>query len=215
LAGIACYGEQYPGEALLADVTLKTAVPPSEARVYVNSRGVVTMFAMSETVRRVVVIAPRERLPECAERAWLQERLETAGCGGTQIGEVAWSNTFRVQRRVADAMRRGSVVLAGDSVHTHSPVGGQGMNVGLRDAWTLAEKLTQVLSNTATDALLDDYERERLPVARAVVRRTHLLTSVLAHPHPFLRVARERVGPAIAGLPLVYKPLIRRLALTA
>lgn len=215
LAGIDFRGAQYPGEALLADVLVQTRVPANEARVHVNARGVVTMFAMNEALRRIVVIAPREKLPQHAERAWLQERVRDAGYGDAEIREVVWSNAFRVQRRVAGAMRRGSILLAGDSVHTHSPVGGQGMNVGLHDAWNLAEKLARVLSNAASSEILDAYERERLPVARSVVRRTHVLTRALAHPHPFLRVARERIAPAIAGLPLVYKPVIRRLALTA
>jgi 2-polyprenyl-6-methoxyphenol hydroxylase-like FAD-dependent oxidoreductase len=89
------------------------------------------------------------------------------------------------------------------------------MNVGLRDAWNLAAKLAAVLSDEAPEGLLDLYERERLPVAKSVVRRTDLLTRALAHPHPLLRLTRERIAPRIARLPIVYGPVIRRLSLTA
>ena len=112
-------------------------------------------------------------------------------------------------------MRRGNVLLAGDSVHTHSPVGGQGMNIGLHDAWNLADKLARVLSGEAPASLLDAYERERLRVARGVLRRTDVLTRALAHPNPLLRVTRERIAPVLAGVPAIYGPMIRRLSLTA
>lgn len=206
-AGIAFEGESYPGTALLADAPVETKIPVNEARVHVDAHGVVTMFPMNEHLRRVVIIAPGEELPSSADRAWLHDRLQRAGYADARIGEPVWSNAFRVHRRIACAMRRGSVFLAGDSVHTHSPVGGQGMNVGLHDAWCLAEKFAE--------GLLDAYERERLPVAKRVVRSTHALTRVLAHPNPFLRVTRERIAPRIAGLPMIYEPVLRRLSLTA
>lgn len=215
LTGIEFRGGSYPGTALLADMPVRTTVPANEARVHVNRHGVVTMFPMSAEFRRVVVIAPREILPQTAAREWMQERLQAAGYAGVEIGEPVWSNGFRVHRRIASAMRRGSIFLAGDSVHAHSPVGGQGMNVGLRDAWSLAEKLAAVLAREAPESLLDSYERERLAAAKAVLRRTHTLTRALAHPHPFLRIARESIAPAIAEFPAVYGPMIRRLSLTA
>lgn len=214
-AGITFDGESYPGTALLADTQLDTDVPVNEARVHVHEHGVVTMFPLDEHLRRVVVIAPLEDLPEHADRQWLQERLKSAGYANVRVAQPVWSNAFQVHRRIASAMRRGNVFLAGDSVHTHSPVGGQGMNIGLHDAWALASKLSRVLHGAASDELLDEYERERLPVARAVVRRTHVLTRALAHPHPLLRMTRERIAPQLARLPLVYEPMIRKLSLTA
>lgn len=214
-AGIEYTGCSYPGTALLADSLVRTSVPANEARVHVSGGTIVTMFPMSESLRRIVVISPREQLPYRADRKWLQERLRHAGYREAEVEDTLWSNGFRVHRRIANAMRRGGIFLAGDSVHTHSPVGGQGMNVGLHDAWNLAFKLARVLGGEAPPSLLDDYERERLPVARSVLRRTHVLTRALAHPHPVVRAARERVAPAIAGLPIVYGPVIRRLSLTA
>ena len=213
--GVRFEGAAYPGTVLLADASVQTAVPANEARVHVHENGVVTMFPMSAVQRRVVVIAPREALPDRAQRERLEARLRCAGCDDVVIEEIDWSNSFRVQRRVASAMRSGRVFLAGDSVHAHSPVGGQGMNVGLRDAWNLASKLAGVLSGEEAETLLDQYERERLPVAKSIVRHTDLLTRALAHPHPLLRLTRERIAPRLARLPLVYGPVIRSLSLTA
>jgi 2-polyprenyl-6-methoxyphenol hydroxylase-like FAD-dependent oxidoreductase len=214
-AGIAFPGVAYPGTALLADVPVTTKLPANEARVHVYDGGVLTMFPMDARLRRIVAISPGESLPECADAQWLQDRLERAGYEDCIVEPPLWSNAFRVHRRVATAMRAGNVLLAGDSAHTHSPVGGQGMNIGLHDAYSLAAKLARVLHGDAPETLLDTYEHERLPVARSVVRRTDMLTRALLHPHPALRLARETLAPALVRMPVVYRPVIRALSLTA
>jgi len=71
---------------------------------------------------------------------------------------------------VADTWRRGSVFLAGDAVHQHSPSGGFGMNTGLGDAVDLSWKLAAALDGWGGPALLDSYEAERRPVAGRIVR---------------------------------------------
>ncbi len=212
-AGIAFEGGTYPDGALLADVRVVTNVPPNEARVHIAREGIVTMFPMNEELRRIVVIAPEEALPQEATRAWLQQRLARTHFEGTEVsGDPVWSSSFRAHHRVARHMRRGNLFLAGDAAHTHSPVGGQGMNIGLHDAWNLGWKLAAVLSGDAPESLLDTYERERLPIAGEVVRRTDVLTKALAHPHPVARLGRELFSPLIARIPLVNGPLVRELS---
>lgn len=212
-AGIAFEGGTYPEGAVLADVHVDTAIALNEARVHLDRRSIVTMFPMNENIRRVVVISPGEELPQSASRVWLQQRLERARFDGSAItGEPVWSNRFQAHRRVARHMRRGNIFLAGDAAHTHSPVGGQGMNIGLHDAWNLGWKLSHVLSGESSQSLLDTYERERLPVAGEVVRRTDVLTKALAHPNPMARIARELFAPLVARIPLVNAPLVRELS---
>jgi 2-polyprenyl-6-methoxyphenol hydroxylase-like FAD-dependent oxidoreductase len=91
---------------------------------------------------------------------------------GLDIGNVNWFSTYRVHHRVASAFRAGRVFLLGDSAHIHSPVGGQGMNTGIGDATNLAWKLAAVLKAQATDAILESYEKERIPFAQRLVRTT-------------------------------------------
>jgi hypothetical protein len=67
------------------------------------------------------------------------------------------------------AYRKGRVLLAGDAAHLHSPLGGQGLNLGLGDAMNLGWKLTAALRGTAPVDLLDSYASERLPVGAAVL----------------------------------------------
>lgn len=65
--------------------------------------------------------------------------------------------------------RKGRVLLAGDAAHIHSPLGGQGLNLGLGDAMNLGWKLASTIRGDAPPDLLDSYERERHPAAADVL----------------------------------------------
>ena len=79
---------------------------------------------------------------------------------------------FTDMTRQAAAYREGRVLLAGDAAHVHSPVGGQGLNIGVQDAVNLGWKLAQVVNGTSPESLLDTYHAERHPVAARVLRNT-------------------------------------------
>jgi putative polyketide hydroxylase len=79
-------------------------------------------------------------------------------------GALPWQSTVRT----ADRYRQGRVFLAGDAAHIMPPWGGFGANTGIQDAHNLAWKLAAVLNDHAPDELLDTYQSEREPVARAV-----------------------------------------------
>ena len=69
----------------------------------------------------------------------------------------------------ATAYRRGRVLLAGDAAHIHSPLGGQGLNLGLGDAMNLGWKLAATIRGDAPAGLLDSYLSERHPVGAQVL----------------------------------------------
>ncbi len=85
-----------------------------------------------------------------------------------RLTDASWLSLYRVNVRMVAKYRIGNVFLAGDAAHVHSPAGGQGMNTGIQDAYNLGWKLEAVLKG-ASDALLDTYEEERLPVAASVL----------------------------------------------
>jgi 3-(3-hydroxy-phenyl)propionate hydroxylase len=129
--------------------------------------------------------------------------------------------TFRAQ--VADRWRSGRVFLAGDAAHLSPPFVGQGMGLGLRDVHQLAWKLAAVLGGEADDDLLDTYQAEREPHARALIGVAQLLGRLMTRGgrvgdvlrHGALAVARRI--PAAARLatdsrtpPLVAGPLVER-----
>ena len=69
----------------------------------------------------------------------------------------------------ATAYRSGRVLLAGDAAHIHSPLGGQGLNLGLGDAMNLGWKLAAAIRGDSPTDLLDSYQRERYPVGAQIL----------------------------------------------
>ena len=69
----------------------------------------------------------------------------------------------------ATAYRQGRVFLAGDACHIHSPLGGQGLNLGLGDAMNLGWKLASVIRGETADALLETYAAERHPIGAQIL----------------------------------------------
>ncbi|MBW8771196.1 MAG: FAD-dependent monooxygenase [Gemmatimonadetes bacterium] len=102
----------------------------------------------------------------------LQSAIDDATGGGVRVHDPAWLAHFRLHHRQASHYRSGRVFLAGDAAHIHSPVGAQGMNTGMQDAWNLGWKLALVLRGAAHASLLDTYEAERWPVGHALLRGT-------------------------------------------
>ncbi len=104
------------------------------------------------------------------------------------------------------------MLLAGDAAHVHSPAGGQGMNTGIQDAYNLGWKLDAVLRGRAGDRLLDTYQEERLPVARAVLTGSDLGHSAVFSPHPVMTLLRDRVLVPALRLPAVQAAMLDRVA---
>jgi 3-(3-hydroxy-phenyl)propionate hydroxylase len=94
----------------------------------------------------------------------MQARLK----GFVDIGkpfDIVGYNFYTVHQRVAKAFRKGRAILAGDSAHVNSPIGGMGLNSGVHDAFNLADKFARIWRGEDADALLDRYERQRRHIA--------------------------------------------------
>jgi 2-polyprenyl-6-methoxyphenol hydroxylase-like FAD-dependent oxidoreductase len=104
---------------------------------------------------------------------------------GTDFGvhSPGWVTRFGDATRLAERYRVGRVLLAGDAAHIHPPLGGQGLNLGVQDAFNLGWKLAAEVDGWAPDALLDSYQTERHPVAAEVLDNTRAL-AVLTSPEP-------------------------------
>jgi 3-(3-hydroxy-phenyl)propionate hydroxylase len=75
--------------------------------------------------------------------------------------KVVHQSIYSVHQRVAQQLRKGRVLLAGDAAHVNNPLGGFGLNSGIHDAFCLGEKLAKVLSEAAPEGLMDLYHRQR------------------------------------------------------
>ncbi|WP_295788628.1 NAD(P)/FAD-dependent oxidoreductase, partial [uncultured Microbacterium sp.] len=112
----------------------------------------------------------RDEVPDAAD--FLRDAV--ARRTGVEV-DIASASSFGVRRAVAPALRRGRVIVVGDAAHEVSPIGGQGMNLGLLDALTLAPLLVPWVRGGDGDGL-NRWERDRLASARHAARLAFLNT---------------------------------------
>jgi 2-polyprenyl-6-methoxyphenol hydroxylase-like FAD-dependent oxidoreductase len=129
---------------------------------------------LGDGVYRVVVpaegVAEDRTVPPTLEEFKRQLRATA----GTDFGvhSPRWLSRFGDATRQAERYRVGRVLLAGDAAHVHPPTGGQGLNLGVQDAFNLGWKLAAEIRGWAPEGLLDSYETERHPVAADVLNNS-------------------------------------------
>lgn len=183
LAGIGFPGEAATVETLLGEMEV-TEDPEKIAAVVEDVRRTQLRFGVSpgkDGVCRVVVPADgvREDRTSPPTLEDFKERLRAVA--GTDFGvhSPRWMSRFGDATRQAEHYRAGRVLLAGDAAHIHPPTGGQGLNLGVQDAFNLGWKLAAEVHGWAPEGLLDSYHSERHPVGAAVLDNTRAQITLL------------------------------------
>ena len=137
-------------------------------------------FAIGKLDGGRVGVALRDEQVERGEPSERDLREALVRLYGTDFGvhDVGYLSRFSDATRQAAAYRAGRVLVAGDAAHVHSPMGGQGLNLGVHDAVNLGWKLARVVHGTSREALLDTYQAERHPIAARVLRTTMAQTAL-------------------------------------
>ncbi|RFM29037.1 FAD-dependent oxidoreductase [Deminuibacter soli] len=99
----------------------------------------------------------------------LQDVLRRVSNTDVTLTALHVATTWTDRARQATTYREGRVLLAGDAAHIHSPLGGQGLNLGLGDAMNLGWKLAATIQGKAPEGLLDSYYNERHPIGVQVL----------------------------------------------
>ncbi|MET0207945.1 MAG: FAD-dependent monooxygenase, partial [Burkholderiaceae bacterium] len=170
--GIGFPGAPYEHVFFVADVEMTGTMVADEVNVHLWKEGFHLLFPMrGEQHWRIVGIVPP---PLRRDDVRFEEMLPSIreALGTIHVRTCSWFSTYRIHHRAAERFRDGRCFLLGDAAHIHSPVGAQGMNTGLQDAYNLAWKLALVTSGRANTTLLDSYEAERIPVARRLLITT-------------------------------------------
>jgi 2-polyprenyl-6-methoxyphenol hydroxylase-like FAD-dependent oxidoreductase len=182
--GFSFEGGSYPQEFVLGDIEADGGLEAGAINSFADGGGVAMFFPLgSPTTWRVIGMrAQRERAPrETSDDASpvgpltldeLQSIVAVPTAGTVTVRDPAWLSNFRLHHRQVARYRQGRVFLVGDAAHIHSPVGAQGMNTGIQDAWNLGWKLALVLRGQANEELLDSYQAERWPVGRTLLKYT-------------------------------------------
>ncbi|MFE7558511.1 FAD-dependent monooxygenase [Kitasatospora sp. NPDC057500] len=184
--GVGFPGEPATVETLIGDLEL-AADPAEVAAVVERVRRTELRFGVAPDVdgrpgvARVIVpadgIAEDRATPPTLEE--FKARLRAVA--GTDFGArtAHWLSRFGDATRQAERYRVGRVLLAGDAAHIHPPTGGQGLNLGVQDAFNLGWKLAAEVDGRAPEGLLDSYHAERHPVGARVLTNTRAQMTLL------------------------------------
>jgi FAD binding domain len=205
-----------PMRFLLADVTIDWDRPPNEVQVWFHRDGVMGALPFGAQKWRLIIEcaadADANAEPDDVTLSLVRQIIAERVAADISIRDPVWLSDFRINARMVDRFRDGRVFIAGDAAHIHSPLGGQGIATGIQDASNLAWKLAAVLRESAPDSLLDTYEEERKPIARAVLRGTTVASQVVFAMSPVLRFVRERIVFPILGTQFVQQRLFKRVS---
>lgn len=194
LLGVGFPGEAAQTEWLLGEVTI--TMPADEVaavsdRVRQTHRGF-GIGPAGDGLYRAVVPAASVTEDRSVPPTMDEFRTQLLAFASTDFGahDPKWLSRFSDATRLAEHYRVGRVLLAGDAAHVHPPLGGQGLNLGIQDAFNLGWRLAAEVDGWAPDGLLDGYETERRPVAEDVLTITRA-QSVLLSPEPGPQAVRR------------------------
>ncbi|MGW7362525.1 FAD-dependent monooxygenase [Streptomyces sp. NPDC054841] len=183
LLGVGFPGEAAKVETLLGEMEL-TEDPDTIAAVIAEVRRTQLRFGATPSgdgMYRVVVPADGVAEDRAATPTLEEFKQQLRATAGTDFGAHSprWLSRFGDATRQAERYRVGRVLLAGDAAHIHPPTGGQGLNLGVQDAFNLGWKLAAAVNGWAPEGLLDSYHAERHPVGARVLDNTRAQITLL------------------------------------
>ncbi|GCE28301.1 oxygenase [Dictyobacter alpinus] len=194
-------GESYKQALFLADLELEGDLNKDQLSIGFTKLGFLAFFPMHGERRfRVVSTLPLEFTNrETLTPDEIQQVINTYRGPYITIKRAHWISVYRIHHRMSKRFRVGNVFLVGDAAHIHSPAGGQGMNTGIGDAYNLAWKLALVIKGQAQTTLLDSYEDERMPFARAILNGSDKGFELMTMSQPLVQQLK------VSGLPRLFR----------
>lgn len=191
-------GENLPEQFMVADAKMSSSLPANEIHAFFDKG---TIFPDKGTVfsafpwaskeyrltANLYLDSPRQTFHEHEIKEIVAERTY----GNYIVESVSWISPFWIHGKLTKQFRHGSIFLAGDAAHIHSPAVGQGMNTGIQDAFNLAWKLALVIKEKADQSLLDSYKLERHPIIKNIVDQSDLFTNMALFDKSFINKLKK------------------------
>jgi 3-(3-hydroxy-phenyl)propionate hydroxylase len=226
--GLSFEGGRYEGEQFIqADCKIRWTMPAGVSYLYLTSDGYLMVIEMPDDIVRIFISLPDK--PEAVQKALTQEAGDAQDKSNAptveeirsnlirltgveaELSDPVWLARYRTSHRYTDRFREGNVFVAGDAAHVHVPLGGQGMNTGIQDGFNLAWKLAYVLKGYARPELLDTYNAERHPVAKALIEGTDKGYTTILHPTELAQALVRQFGPFLLAQRAVQSKLMNVL----
>ena len=202
-------GSTYLQTLFVIDCQVKANIRPNEIYLIMSEVGLIGLFPMIQSHAneqpgcsryRVLGVLPAADKDKVVTFEDIQKNFSERIAMPGEIFDAAWISTYHAHHRHAKTFREDCCFIIGDAAHIHSPVGGQGMNTGLQDAYNLVWKLALVIQGKANDVLLDTFNTERMAVAEKLVKSTDKVFYMVASESVWMKNFRLHVLPQILCL---------------
>lgn len=205
-------GNTYKEKFIVADLAIDWGLAKNESHVFLHPSDLFMATPLPNGLYRVITTQDGiEHKGEITVKDLLFKFQKLVPAQGVLTNPV-WMKAFEVQRRLAPQLRVNRVFLAGDAAHVHSPIGSQGLNTGIQDAYNLGWKLGFHVNGLANDKLLDSYQSERLDVSKAVLANTNMAMNIVMTHSRLGQMVRDVIAPLILNYPAAQKQLKRIIA---
>lgn len=195
-AGFGIVEPNNPGEWIVANLNLRSsALDSSKVQMSMHEGRLTALFPL-DTEGHFRIIRNSLSGDHSQPEYWADALSEFEVF---ELPEVHWSNRYTVFEKYSPQLRTGRAFLVGDAAHTHSPIGGQGMNLGLLESANLAWKLAMV-ANGADDDLLETYSKERSKVAVGSFAKSNLAFKMVITRSGLLQKIRDIFISSSKGL---------------
>ena len=200
--GLSFAGSTFERLFFVADVQIDWELPHDAIQVCLGRNVFTAFFPMKGDKRyRIVGTFPEGADQEDREVLYdeIEEQIRREAQLPLEISDVKWFSLYKVHSRRVNQFSVRRCFVAGDAAHIHTPVGAQGMNTGIQDAYNLGWKLAYVIKGYAGRRLLETYNDERLPNAKRLLETTDRLFELGAGSNWLLSLIRTTIFPPLAG----------------
>ena len=205
-------GDRYTGEQFIqADCRIKWVLPKGRSYLFLTPDGYMMVIEFPDDVVRIFISLPDHNaaaaqaaagqlgaVEATSEEPTLEEvrthltRLSGFDC---ELSDATWRARYRTSHRYANRFSEGCAFICGDAGHVHVPIGGQGMNTGIQDAFNLGWKLAGVVKHDLKESVLASFHDERHPVAVSLIKGTDFAYTGILHPSEARQRAARLFGP--------------------
>lgn len=186
-------GEDLTEQFMVADAIINTYMGKNKLHIFLTKGAFFIASPLNDNKYRIMANIHQEAPRQTFYKKEVIDIIQERGEGAYDVTDVTWISPFWIHGRISKTMRQGSIFLLGDAAHIHSPLGGQGMNLGMQDACNLAWKLALVTKGLAQESLLDSYEKERLSVAKRIVAHTDEITQMAIYNQNFSKQIKKLI----------------------
>lgn len=208
-------GHSYDNTFIVADGILQPDhkdmyIDFDAGHTFISREGYTMLFPLPGGRHRVVIDGNPDSPPLDLDA--LHSALTDRGFSHLKFQTLDWLSNAVLNAKVADKYNFKRIALAGDACHLHSPVGGQGINLGVQDSFNLAWKLSQVLQHNMHPDVISSYSDERRIVAKKVIANTDKLHNMLVSRSPLTSLARNSFLPLLSKAPSIQRSIAADLS---